>query len=122
MAKLAVALSEVSAAQDKWVQEMEAASTNQDLLQDPACHARLSAAMTSVVSAASHLRIEPVPEGMQRADQMLGRARAEAELAAAGTPDGAGLLSTDAIVAAIQHLDEMSQLLQQAYLLVRAEG
>ncbi|MFI5266325.1 MAG: hypothetical protein ACHQ7M_03010 [Chloroflexota bacterium] len=119
VAKLAAALSEVSSAQERWVQEIEAASRTPALLQDPDCQARLSAAMTAVISAANHLRIEPVPDSMQAANEILGRARAEAELAAAGKGNGAGVLSTDAIVTSIQHLDEMSQLLQEAYRLIR---
>lgn len=75
--------------------------------------------MSSVVSAAGRLRIEPVPDGMQPADEVLGRACAQAELAAAAKGNGSGILSTAAIVASIRHLDEMSQLLQQAYGLIR---
>ncbi|MFI5270322.1 MAG: hypothetical protein ACHQ7M_23325 [Chloroflexota bacterium] len=109
----------MSVAEGKWVEEIETVSHTPALLQDPACQAKLSAAMTSVVSAASHLRIEPVPDGMQAANELLIRARAAAELAAAGKRDTNGALSTDAIVASIQQLDEMSQLLQQAYQLIR---
>lgn len=117
--KLAGAMSAVSAAQDKWIQEVETASRNPALLQDPACQAKLGAAIRSVVSAAGGLQIEPVPEGMQAAAELLRRAQVQAELAGAGQRDGGGSLSTAAIVASIGHLDEMGQLLQQAYALIR---
>jgi hypothetical protein len=119
VAKLATALSEVSAAQNAWVQQVETASRNPALLQDAGCQSRLGAAMAEVVSAADGLRIAPVPAGMEAADAMLGRARAEATLAAATPGDGTGMVSTESIVASIQHLDEMSQLLQEAYRLIR---
>ena len=109
----------VSAAQDTWVQEIETVSANPALLQDPACQAKLTSAMRSVVLASAGLRVEPVPEEMQPAADLLDRARAQAELADPGGNGGSSALSTAAIVASIQHLDEMAQLLQQAYKAIR---
>ena len=117
--KVAAAMSAVSVAQDKWVQEIETVSRNPALLQDPACQAKLTSAMRSVVLASAGLRVEPVPEGMQPAADLLERARAQATLADPGGNGDAKTLSTEAIVASIQHLDEMGQLLQQAYKVIR---
>jgi hypothetical protein len=117
--KVAAAMMAVSAAQDKWVQEIETVSANPALLQDPACQAKLTSAMRSVVLASAGLRVEPVPDGMQPAADLLDRARTQAELADPGGNGDSSALSTEAIVASIQHLDEMAQLLQQAYKVIR---
>ena len=117
--KVAAAMTAVSAAQDQWLQEIETVSMNPALLQDPACQAKLTSAMRSVLLASAGLRVEPVPDGMQPAADLLDRARAQAELADPGGNGDTKTLSTDAIVASIQHLDEMGQLLQQAYKVIR---
>ena len=118
--RLAAALAEVSAAQERWLREVEKASETPGTMATEACQARLSEAMVHVGAAAERLRVHPVPFGFEPADQMLARAQLRADAAAKEIEEHAGPMNASRVVLAIRHLDEMSQLLQQAYQLLRA--
>ena len=119
ISKLAAAINAVNAAQQTWVDEIDAASQKPALMQDPSWRQRTSAAIERMRGHAQGLRVEPVPEAMHRVDDAMARAQQEAVMAADSYAKAMRESDGNAILTSVRHVDRMSQLIQQAAQLVR---
>jgi len=107
-------------AQGQWVAEIDAASKKPDLMKDESWRSRSVALLDQVVAAAGGLQVEPVPDSMAAVDRTLAEARKEAHLAGESYSAAAGDGNLGSIVSTLQHIDRMSQLIQQARAQVRS--
>lgn len=117
--KLAQAIGKVNAAQERLVQEIDAASRKPELIKDPAWTDRSRSAAADVQEGGDELRVQPVPESMQAVDATLERAQDEAQLVALSQLAAISAANPQGMVKTLQHLDRMSQLIQQAYSQIR---
>ena len=115
VSKLAAAISEVTAAQERWIAEVDAVSVRSGLMEDVTWQVRYHAALESLLEAANRLRVEPVPDEMAAVDETLRRAQAEAHMAADRHDDLSRSANRDSIVAAVRHLEHMGELLMEAH-------
>jgi|GEM_PF-3774545 indole-3-glycerol phosphate synthase len=115
VAKFASAVSVLTEAQDHWVAEVDLVSRQPALMHDPQWQARSSASMNTMLMAANALRIEPVPEPMKATDELLARAQEEARTAVDGYSAAIHSSNARQLIAVMQRVDHMSQLIQEAY-------
>lgn len=116
--KLAAVLRSVMEAQSRWIPEIDAVSPQQSLVNDAGWRQRLTDALTDLVRAAEGLRIEPVPARMLAADAALADAESEARLAGQGFADAVQRSDLRTLLAAVEHIDRMNQLIQRARTLI----
>jgi len=121
LGRLAEALSRLILAQDSWVNEIDLASRQPAVMQDPQWQARSRASINSMLLAAEALRLEGVPDAMRPVDDMLGRAEREAQAAFDGYAAAVQGSNVALLLEVLRHVDRMSQLIQQAYGLIRTE-
>ncbi len=121
LGRLADALSRLILAQDSWVNEIDLASRQPAVMQDPQWQARSRASINSMLLAAEALRLEGVPDAMRPVDDMLGRAEREAQAAFDGYAAAVQGSNVALLLEVLRHVDRMSQLIQQAYGLIRTE-
>jgi hypothetical protein len=117
--KLAAAIGQVIAAQDRLVQNIDAASREPQLLSDSAWQVGSRSAAEMVRNMADQLRIAPVPEALLPVDDILGRAQEEGRLASEAHTAAITAGNPQKMVATLEHLDRMAQLIEQAHGLLR---
>jgi len=118
--RLAAVLGKLMEAQGRWIPEIDAVSRQQSLVNDAGWRQRVTGALADLVTAAEGLRIEPVPAGMDKVDGALADAQSEAMLAGQGFGEAVQRADLRTLVAALEHIDRMNQLIQRARALISA--
>jgi len=117
--KLATAIVQVNEAQARLLEDVDTASSQPGVLQDPDWQAKSEAAAEQLSAAGAQLRIQPLPESMQAVDELLAQAQREGQVASQSHVTSVAAGDLPAMVGTLQHLDRMAQLIEQAYQLIR---